>query len=89
LKSGTFAPGDVNDPTAAGHTCDDANDEQGCIFTKNLLVPDATTEEINAAVSGGSVAANSTTTPSGGAGVGNSNGKDGSTSGVQGNNGYV
>lgn len=24
LKSGTFAPGDVNDPTAKGNTCDDA-----------------------------------------------------------------
>ncbi|XP_006462725.1 hypothetical protein AGABI2DRAFT_186603 [Agaricus bisporus var. bisporus H97] len=54
LKSGTFAPGDVNDPTAAGNTCDDANDEQGCIFTQNLLVPDATPEEIQAAVADGS-----------------------------------
>lgn len=35
-----------------GNTCDDANDAQGCIFTQNLLVEDATAEEINAAVAG-------------------------------------
>lgn len=56
LKSGTFAPGDVNDPTAKGNTCDDANDPVGCIFTQNLLVEDASIDEINAAVaSSGSV----------------------------------
>lgn len=52
LKSGTFAPGQVGDPTGAGNTCDDANDPNGCIFTQNLLVPDATEDEINAAVGG-------------------------------------
>ncbi|PIL22398.1 hypothetical protein GSI_15086 [Ganoderma sinense ZZ0214-1] len=52
LKSGTFAPGDVNDATAKGNTCDDANDANGCIFTQNLLVDDATEDEINAAVAG-------------------------------------
>ncbi|RDB17940.1 hypothetical protein Hypma_000906 [Hypsizygus marmoreus] len=52
LKAGTFAPGDLNDATAKGNTCDDANDANGCIFTLNLLVPDATPEEIDAAVAG-------------------------------------
>ena len=52
LKSGTFAPGDVNDATAKGNTCDTADDEPGCIFTQNLLVEDATADEINAAVAG-------------------------------------
>ncbi|KAK7469142.1 hypothetical protein VKT23_003632 [Stygiomarasmius scandens] len=57
LKSGTFAPGQIGDPTAAGNTCDDANDPNGCIFTQNLLVPDATEDEINAAVAGVSAGA--------------------------------
>jgi len=52
LMSGTFAPGTIGDPTAKGNTCDDANDQLGCIFTQNLLVDDATTDEINAAVAG-------------------------------------
>ncbi|KAG8953883.1 hypothetical protein FRC04_001513 [Tulasnella sp. 424] len=52
LESGTFAPGDVNDATAKGNTCDDANDPTGCIFTQNLLVEDATAAEIDAAVQG-------------------------------------
>jgi len=52
LKSGTFAPGDLNDSTGKGGSCDDANDPVGCIFTQNLLVEDATADEINAAVSG-------------------------------------
>ncbi|KAI0352612.1 hypothetical protein OH77DRAFT_1438545 [Trametes cingulata] len=52
IKSGTFAPGDKNDKTGKGNSCDDANDPNGCIFTQNLLVPDATADEINAAVAG-------------------------------------
>ncbi|THH20544.1 hypothetical protein EW146_g821 [Bondarzewia mesenterica] len=52
LQSGTFAPGDINDTTGKGNTCDDANDVEGCIFTQNLLVDDATADEINAAVAG-------------------------------------
>lgn len=35
-----------------GNTCDDANDATGCIFTQNLLVNDATADEIDAAVAG-------------------------------------
>lgn len=53
LLSGTFAPGDLNDPTARGNACNDETDPEGCIFTENLLVPDATEEEILAAVAGG------------------------------------
>ncbi|EGO23567.1 hypothetical protein SERLADRAFT_449918 [Serpula lacrymans var. lacrymans S7.9] len=60
LKSGTFAPGQIGDPTAKGNTCDDANDPNGCIFTQNLLVPAATADEISAAV-GGTTSANGTT----------------------------
>ncbi|RPD77987.1 hypothetical protein L226DRAFT_458808 [Lentinus tigrinus ALCF2SS1-7] len=52
LKSGTFAPGNLNDNTGKGNSCDDANDPNGCIFTQNLLVEDATADEINAAVAG-------------------------------------
>ena len=48
LQSGTFAPGQIGDPTAKGNSCDDANDAEGCIFTQNLLVDDATEDEINA-----------------------------------------
>ncbi|KAF7903786.1 uncharacterized protein EAF01_006835 [Botrytis porri] len=58
LLSGTFAPGTIGDPTAAGNTCDDEADSPGCIFTQNLIVNDATAEEITAAVAG--VSANST-----------------------------
>lgn len=35
LDAGTFAPGDVNDNTGAGNTCD----TDDCIFLENLLVP--------------------------------------------------
>ncbi|KAK5489728.1 hypothetical protein LTR55_004247 [Exophiala xenobiotica] len=52
LESGTFAPGDVNDPTGAGNTCDTADDEPGCIYSENLLVLDATPAEISSAVEG-------------------------------------
>jgi hypothetical protein len=52
LQSGTFEPGDVNDPTGAGNTCNDETDLEGCIFTENLLVPDVSEEEILAAVGG-------------------------------------
>jgi len=55
LKSGTFAPGTIGDPTAKGNTCDNIVDE-GCINADNLLVDDATADEINSAVSGVSAA---------------------------------
>lgn len=56
IMSGTFAPGDPNDNTGKGNSCDDQNDPVGCIFTQNLLVADATADEINAAVAGGATA---------------------------------
>ncbi|KAI0845529.1 hypothetical protein F5Y00DRAFT_166708 [Daldinia vernicosa] len=58
LQSGTFAPGQAGDQTGAGNTCDDANDTEGCIFTQNLLVEDATAEEIDAAVAAAGGSAN-------------------------------
>jgi hypothetical protein len=57
LKSGTFKPGDVNDNTGKGNTCDDANDKVGCIISQNLIVNDATPDEISAAVAGSGGAA--------------------------------
>jgi hypothetical protein len=56
LKAGTFKPGNLNDSTGKGNTCDDANDAAGCIFSQNLLVPDATADEITAAVAGDAAA---------------------------------
>lgn len=53
LKSGTFAPGNLNDNSGKGNTCDETNDPVGCIFTQNKLVNDATAAEIDAAVGGG------------------------------------
>ncbi|KAJ7030711.1 hypothetical protein C8F04DRAFT_1042184 [Mycena alexandri] len=54
LRSGTFAPGNTADTTGKGLTCDDANDAAGCIVSQNLLVEDATADEITAAVAGAS-----------------------------------
>lgn len=50
LQSGTFEPGDLGDETGAGNTCNEEDDAEGCIFTENLLVEDASEEEIMAAV---------------------------------------
>ncbi|TFY55634.1 hypothetical protein EVJ58_g8125, partial [Rhodofomes roseus] len=72
LMSGTFAAGTIGDPTAKGNTCDDANDQLGCILTQNLLVDDATTDEINSAVAGvssGSAGAGAGASGSAGAGA--------------------
>lgn len=53
LLSGTFAPGNVDDDTGKGNSCDTVNDpDGGCIFSQNLLVDDATAAEISAAVAG-------------------------------------
>jgi hypothetical protein len=46
LKTGTFEPGQIGDPTGAGNTCDDENDANGCINTLGRLVLDASEEEI-------------------------------------------
>lgn len=72
LKSGTFAPGDVNDNTGKGNTCDDANDAVGCIETLGLLVEDATAEEIDAAVAGGATATATAADTGAGAGAASS-----------------
>ena len=50
LLSGTFAPGELDDATAAGNTCNVLEDAVGCIFSQNLLVADASQAEILAAV---------------------------------------
>ena len=62
LKTGTFAPGSKSDNTGKGNSCDDQNDAEGCIFTQNLLVKDATEDEINAAVAGASSSGNNAAT---------------------------
>ncbi|KAJ7670282.1 hypothetical protein B0H17DRAFT_948942 [Mycena rosella] len=62
LKAGTFAPGQVTDTTGKGNTCDVATDATGCIFTQNLLVEDATSAEISAAVAGVATPAGAATT---------------------------
>jgi len=52
LKTGTFQPGRVDDPTAKGNSCNDKNDPTGCIFSQSLMVQDVTPEDIIAAVGG-------------------------------------
>jgi hypothetical protein len=64
-EASTFAPGDLNDPTAAGNTCDDPNDDAGCINSLNLRVDDLSADEIATAVAdvggaGAAIAANQT-----------------------------
>ena len=55
LQSGTFAPGDTNDSTASGNTCDDPNDAEGCIYSQGLLVEDASVDDIASAVTAAGV----------------------------------
>lgn len=50
LEAGTFAPGDLNDNTGKGNSCDTDPNDPGCIFTDRLLVLDASIEEIQSAV---------------------------------------
>ncbi len=50
VNSGTFAPGQLGDPTAKGNTCDVATDNAGCINYQNLLVADISQAEIAQAV---------------------------------------
>ncbi|KAF1931910.1 uncharacterized protein M421DRAFT_55995 [Didymella exigua CBS 183.55] len=56
-EASTFAPGQVGDPTAKGNTCDDDQDNNGCINTLGLRVDDLTAAEITAAVQGVSAGA--------------------------------
>ncbi|OIW31890.1 hypothetical protein CONLIGDRAFT_244650 [Coniochaeta ligniaria NRRL 30616] len=57
IQTGTFAPGQIGDPTAKGNTCDVADDAAGCIISQNLLVPDVSEAEIKAAVADVAVSA--------------------------------
>ncbi|KAG0141369.1 hypothetical protein CROQUDRAFT_98869 [Cronartium quercuum f. sp. fusiforme G11] len=51
IDVGTFKAGDTSDPTAAGFSCNkQGGSGKGCIVDNNLLVIDATVEEINKAV---------------------------------------
>ncbi|KAM0470553.1 hypothetical protein ACHAPX_009816 [Trichoderma viride] len=50
LLSGTFAPGDLNDATAKGNTCDDTDPTLGCIYSTGTLVLDASQDEVASAV---------------------------------------
>jgi hypothetical protein len=78
LQSGTFAPGNLNDNTGKGNTCDDPNDAEGCIFTQKLLVEDATSDEILAAAGkGGSGGNNAGDKTANGGGNNNNNGNGG------------
>lgn len=63
LKSGTFSPGNLSDNTGKGNTCDTQNDPEGCIFSQNLLVEDATPAEIDAAVGGAATPAPASPVP--------------------------
>ena len=56
-EASTFAPGQIGDPTAKGNTCDDDQDDNGCINTLGLRVDDLTAAEITAAVQGVSTGA--------------------------------
>ncbi|KAL9023412.1 MAG: hypothetical protein Q9180_008245, partial [Flavoplaca navasiana] len=52
LKLGTFAPGELDDPTAVGNSCNTLDNGPGYIFAQYLLVEEATPEKIDAAVIG-------------------------------------
>lgn len=56
-EASTFAPGQIGDTTAKGNTCDDDQDNNGCINTLGLRVDDLTAAEITAAVQGVSAGA--------------------------------
>lgn len=56
-EASTFAPGQIGDPTAKGNTCDDDQDDNGCINTLGLRVDDLTAAEIQAAIQGVSAGA--------------------------------
>jgi hypothetical protein len=66
-EASTFAPGEIGDPTAAGNTCDDANDKNGCIKTLKLRVDDLSADEIATAVAGAGAAQGNVTEAAGAA----------------------
>lgn len=49
-EASTFAPGQVGDSTGKGNSCDDDQDDNGCINTLGLRVDDLTATEITAAL---------------------------------------
>ncbi|KAK5653916.1 hypothetical protein OQA88_7841 [Cercophora sp. LCS_1] len=57
LTSGTFAPGEIGDPTAAGNTCNDETDAVGCIISQGLLTPAVSENELLAEVAAAGVTA--------------------------------
>lgn len=69
LKAGTFAPGSTSDTTGKGNSCDTEDDTEGCAFTQNLIVDDATADEITAAVASGSTNGSTSDSASGSASV--------------------
>jgi hypothetical protein len=78
-EASTFAPGQLNDSTAAGNTCDDDKDDAGCINSQNLRVDDLTAAEIQAAAGGAAAGgnANNGTNANNNAGNGNANAGNG------------
>lgn len=60
-EASTFAPGEIGDPTAAGNTCNDDQDDAGCINTLGLRVDDLTEAEILAAIEDVNAGANNAT----------------------------
>ncbi|KAF2730869.1 hypothetical protein EJ04DRAFT_514939 [Polyplosphaeria fusca] len=53
LEASTFAPGELDDETAAGNTCNEEDDAEGCINSQGLRVDDLSEEEVQAAVEAG------------------------------------
>jgi hypothetical protein len=88
-EASTFAPGDLNDSTAAGNTCDDDKDDAGCINSQNLRVDDLSAAEIQAAAGGaaaGGNANNNAGNANNNAGNGNANAGNGNANAGAGNN---
>ncbi|KAF2640330.1 hypothetical protein P280DRAFT_33631 [Massarina eburnea CBS 473.64] len=77
-EASTFAPGQVGDQTGAGNTCDDDQDDLGCINSQNLRVDDLTAAEIQAAASGAGAAGASSAGNSSSAASGNASGNSAS-----------
>ncbi|CAO2654146.1 Nn.00g108790.m01.CDS01 [Neocucurbitaria sp. VM-36] len=63
----TFEPGQLDDPTAAGNTCNDENDDAGCINSLGLRIDDLSEDEVAAAVADVNQAAGNATLVAGNA----------------------
>jgi hypothetical protein len=84
-EASTFAPGQLNDSTAAGNTCDDDKDDAGCINSQNLRVDDLTAAEIQAAA-GGAAAGGAAAGGNANNGNANNNAGNGNANAGNGNN---